>query len=61
MPIFALTPSISAQRRMAMYRGVRPMFADRALRLNLADGSPVALWTTDPDGCTGMDARATLA
>ncbi|WP_298813730.1 MaoC family dehydratase N-terminal domain-containing protein [uncultured Sphingomonas sp.] len=43
------------------YRGVRPMFADRALRLNLADGSPVALWTTDPDGCTGMDARATLA
>ena len=25
LPIFALTPSISAQRRMAMYRGVRPM------------------------------------
>jgi len=25
LPIFALTPSISAQRRMAMYRGVRPL------------------------------------
>ncbi|CWO52457.1 PykA [Neisseria meningitidis] len=25
LPIFALTPSVSAQRRMAMYRGVRPM------------------------------------
>ncbi|ASK27369.1 pyruvate kinase [Neisseria chenwenguii] len=25
LPIFALTPSIAAQRRMAMYRGVRPM------------------------------------
>ena len=25
LPIYALTPSISAQRRMAMYRGVRPM------------------------------------
>jgi 3-methylfumaryl-CoA hydratase len=42
------------------YRGVRPVFADRGLRLNLADGAPVELWTTDPDGCTGMDARATL-
>ena len=42
------------------YRGVRPMFADRALQLNLADGALVELWTTDPDGCTGMDARATL-
>nr|WP_101127930.1 pyruvate kinase [Neisseria meningitidis] len=25
LPIFALTPSVSAQRRMAMYRGVRPL------------------------------------
>lgn len=25
LPIYALTPSISAQRRMAMYRGVRPL------------------------------------
>lgn len=25
IPIFALTPSVSAQRRMAMYRGVRPI------------------------------------
>lgn len=25
LPIFALTPSVAAQRRMAMYRGVRPM------------------------------------
>ena len=25
LPIYALTPSVSAQRRMAMYRGVRPI------------------------------------
>lgn len=25
LPIYALTPSVSAQRRMAMYRGVRPL------------------------------------
>lgn len=25
LPIYALTPNVSAQRRMAMYRGVRPM------------------------------------
>ena len=25
IPIYALTPSVSAQRRMAMYRGVRPL------------------------------------
>ncbi len=43
------------------YRGVRPMFADRTLRLNLADGARAELWTTDPDGCTGMEARATVA
>ncbi|QEY23924.1 pyruvate kinase [Neisseria animalis] len=28
LPIFALTPSVSAQRRMAMYRGVRPMILE---------------------------------
>ncbi|WP_375270730.1 MaoC family dehydratase N-terminal domain-containing protein [Sphingomonas sp.] len=43
------------------YRGVRPVFADRALRLNLAGSAPVELWTTDAEGCTGMDACATLA
>ena len=25
LPIYALTPSVAAQRRMAMYRGVRPL------------------------------------
>lgn len=43
------------------YRGIRPVFADRALRLNLAEGSPAALWTSDADGCTAMEASATLA
>lgn len=41
------------------FRGVRPLFVDRPLTLNrLADGT---LWTTDADGCTGMEAQATLA
>lgn len=43
------------------YRGVRPVFADRPLRLNLGAGDPAALWTTDPEGCTAMDAHATFA
>jgi 3-methylfumaryl-CoA hydratase len=43
------------------YRGVRPMFADRTLRLNLAGDAPMELWTTDRDGRTGMEARATIA
>lgn len=42
LPIYAFTPSISAQRRMAMYRGVRPLMlatsADRDTALEQAEG-----------------------
>lgn len=43
------------------FRGARPLFVDRAAALNLAGDGPVALWTTDQDGCACMEAQATLA
>lgn len=36
LPIFALTPSVSAQRRMAMYRGVRPMILETSTNRDTA-------------------------
>ncbi len=35
-PIYALTPSIAVQRRMAMYRGVRPLMLDTSKNHDLA-------------------------
>ena len=29
-PIYALTPEVAAQRKMALYRNVRPLFLDQA-------------------------------
>ncbi|QNE31951.1 acyl-CoA dehydrogenase [Sphingomonas sp. NBWT7] len=43
------------------FRGARPMFVGAAAGLNMAAGDPVALWTTDGDGCACMEAQATLA
>lgn len=42
------------------FRGARPLFAGRAAAVNLAGDAPVALWTTDQDGCTCMEASAEL-
>lgn len=55
------------ERRMARFsfRGARPLFVDRAAAMNLlgegAGDGPVALWTTDQNGCACMEAEATLA
>lgn len=43
------------------FRGVRPLFVDRTMTLNRTGGEDATLWTTDADGCTGMEAQATLA
>lgn len=43
------------------FRGVRPLFVDRPMTLNRAGTGPVALWTTDADGCRGMEAEAEVA
>ncbi|WBH17379.1 FAS1-like dehydratase domain-containing protein [Sphingomonas radiodurans] len=50
-------------RRMAhfSFRGARPLFVGRPAALNLVGEGPVALWTTDQDGCACMEAEATLA
>ncbi len=50
-------------RRMATFsfRGARPLFVGRAAAVNLAGEGPVALWTTDQDGCACMEASAELA
>ena len=42
------------------FRGARPLFVDRPATLNLAGDGPVALWTTDQDGCACMEAEAVL-
>jgi 3-methylfumaryl-CoA hydratase len=42
------------------FRGVRPAFVDRGLTLHRAGDGTAALWTTDADGCTCMDAQAVL-
>jgi 3-methylfumaryl-CoA hydratase len=39
------------------FRGLRPLFVNRAMALNRIGGT---LWTTDHDGGTGMEAQATL-
>lgn len=42
MPIYALTPNLATQRRMALYRNVRPLLmdtsADRDTALDQAEG-----------------------
>jgi 3-methylfumaryl-CoA hydratase len=42
------------------FRGARPLFVDRSAALNLLGDGPVALWTTDQDGCACMEAEAAL-
>lgn len=51
------------ERRLTRFsfRGARPLFVGAAAALNMAEGEPVSLWTTDGDGCTCMEAQATLA
>jgi 3-methylfumaryl-CoA hydratase len=43
------------------FRGARPLFVDQTAAVNLAGEGPVALWTTDQDGCACMEAEAEVA